>query len=200
MSLEQLQPLIGHYGYAGIILLLMFGIIGLPIPDETLLTLVGYFVFRGTLQPIPSFCSAFIGTSCGISASFAIGRFGGRRFVRRFGRRLHITPERMSRVRAWFKRHGRWSLPLGYFVPGVRHLIAIIAGSSGLEIPTFAFFAYVGAFVWSGVFITAGYYLGEGWAIFPVIMRRTAIGLFIIVLLGLMIYWALRRRQEREKS
>jgi len=200
MSLEQLQPLIAHYGYVGIFLFLMLGIIGLPIPDETLLTLVGYLVFKGTLEPIPSFSSAFVGTACGITTSYAIGRFGGRRFLRRFGRRLHIAPDRVSRVRTWFQRRGRWSLTLGYFIPGVRHLIAIIAGSSGLEIPAFALFAYAGALIWSGVFITAGYYLGEEWAIFPEMIRRIAIGLFIFALLGLVMYLALRRRRVADKS
>jgi membrane protein DedA with SNARE-associated domain len=200
MPLEQLHLLIAHYGYAAIFLLLMLGIVGLPVPDETVLTLVGYLVFKGDLQPIPSFCCAFVGTACGISASYAIGRLGGRRFLRRFGPWIHISPKRMDRVRKWFRRRGRWSLTVGYFVPGVRHLIAIVAGSSGLEIPAFALSAYAGAFVWSGIFITAGYYLGEEWEIFPEMMRRIAIGAFVCALLALAAYWAVFRRRAPGKS
>ena len=160
---EQLPQWISHYGYIAIFTLLMLGIVGVPIPDETLLTLVGYLVLNGELQFVPAVASAFAGSVCGISFSYLIGVYGGGFIVRKYGLMLGITDTRRERIHRWFDHAGKWSLVLGYFVPGVRHIIAIIAGTSGLRWPLFMLFAYSGAFIWSAGFITAGYFIGKKW-------------------------------------
>ncbi|MET0515741.1 MAG: DedA family protein, partial [Nitrospiraceae bacterium] len=72
---------ITRYGYAGIFLLLMLGIFGLPVPDEALLTFVGYLSFKGELALLPSLASAFLGSATGISLSYGIGRVAGSQVV-----------------------------------------------------------------------------------------------------------------------
>ena len=181
MEFAELGYWIAHYGYAAIFVLLALGIIGLPIPDETLLTLTGYLVFKGSLDPGLSYVSALSGSICGISVSFALGRFGGAALVRRFGSWLHLSKERLARAHDWFEGRGHWTLTLGYFVPGFRHIVAIIAGSSRMRTSQFALFAYAGAAIWSATFILAGYYLGEEWRAFPGMMHRAAIILFVAV-------------------
>ena len=197
MPIEHFIRLIASYGDPAIFFLLAIGIVGLPVPDETLLTLTGYLIFKGTLHFVPSFFCAFFGTVSGISLSYAIGRVGGARLLMKYGARLHLTQERMDRVHAWFRRWGRWSLTVGYFVPGVRHVTAIVAGSSRLEFGTFAFFAYLGAFFWAGVFICAGYYLGDGWDAFPEMMRRIAISLFVLAVVISAVFLFIRSRRAR---
>lgn len=200
MPIEQLMPWISSYGYPALFLLLVLGIVGLPVPDETLLTLTGYLIFKGTLHFLPSYVCAFFGTICGISLSYCIGRFGGVRMLMKYGGRLHVTQERIDRVHSWFSRWGHWSLTVGYFVPGVRHVIAIVAGSSRLELRIFSLFAFSGAFVWAGVFICAGYYLGEGWETFPETMSRWAIVIFGATVVALVVFWVLRRLRKKESS
>jgi len=185
---------LSNYGYAAIYVLLMLGIVGLPVPDETLLTLIGYLIFEGSLAVVPSFLCAFAGTVSGITVSYCIGRFGGVALVERFGRRFRIKPEGVERVHSWFRRWGHWSLTIGYFVPGVRHVIAIVAGSSRLELSIFALYAYGGAFFWTALFIFAGYTLGEGWKAFPEMMTQIALWLAVIALAGAAAWWLLRRR------
>jgi len=197
MPIEQLMPWIARCGYPAIFLLLVLGIVGLPVPDETLLTLTGYLIFRGTLQFLPSYVCAFLGTSCGITLSYCIGRFGGVRVIMKYGARFHVTQERLDRVHLWFSKWGHWSLTVGYFVPGIRHVIAIVAGSSRLEPRIFSLFAFSGAFVWAGVFICAGYYLGEGWEAFPDMMSNWAIVIFGVILLSLAAFWLWRRRRKK---
>ena len=58
---------------------------------------------------------------------------------------------------------GHWALTFGYFIPGVRHFTAYAAGMSELEAPQFALFAYSGAVLWVGTFLSLGYFLGERW-------------------------------------
>jgi len=152
---------ITQHGYAGIFSLLVFGIVGLPVPDEWLLTFSGYLVFKHTLRFLPTFLAAFLGSACGITVSYTLGRIFDTYVLVKYGRLLHITPQRLARVHYWFERRGRWTLLVGYFIPGVRHLTGYVAGVSELSFANFALFAYTGAFCWAATFITLGYVLGE---------------------------------------
>ena len=55
----------------------------------------------------------------------------------------------------WFRCFGRWLLAFGYFIPGVRHVTALAAGSA-LDYETFARYAYPGAVLWSCTFVALG--------------------------------------------
>lgn len=154
---------ISHYGYLGIASLLTLGIVGLPVPDETLLTLVGYLASKGDLHIVPAVAASACGSMLGISLSYLLGRTGGVYLVKRYGPFLHLTEERLEKAHAWFGRTGKWSLVLGYFVPGVRHLTAYVVGTTKLRYPLFALFAYSGAILWSGTFISIGYFFGKEW-------------------------------------
>jgi membrane protein DedA with SNARE-associated domain len=183
--------LVSRHGYVGLFFLLMFGIVGIPVPDELLLTFAGSLVYRGRLELVPTMLTAFFGSCCGITLSYAIGRLGGFLVLRRFGRYLHLGPDRIDKVHAFFERRGRWALTFGYFFAGVRHVTALIAGSSKLEPHAFAIFAYSGAALWSASFILFGYLLGEQWAAASEQARRVllfaTIGLGAVVLVVLIV-------------
>lgn len=152
------------YAYAGIFSLLVLGIVGLPVPDETLLTFSGYLIYKGQLHFVPTLFAAFLGSICGITLSYGLGFIVGVTVINKFGSFIQLTPDNLARVHSWFDRFGKWTLMIGYFIPGVRHLTAVVAGTSKLRWPVFALFAYSGGFLWSVIFITLGYFLGEKWA------------------------------------
>jgi membrane protein DedA with SNARE-associated domain len=160
---QQVLAWITQYGYVAIFSLLVLGIVGLPVPDETLLTFTGYLVFRGHLSLHLAFLSGFAGSACGITLSYVLGRTFGLTLIHRYGRYLRITEHHVEKAHSWFRRAGHWSLTFGYFIPGVRHFTAYAAGMSELEYPPFALFAYAGAALWAGTFIALGYLLGERW-------------------------------------
>ncbi len=175
----------------------MFGIIGLPIPDETLMTFSGYLVFKGQLHIAPTIASAFLGSICGITVSYLLGRSGGYALILRYGHWVHITPERIDRVHEWLEHRGRWGLFFGYFVPGVRHLTALVAGTSRIRYSVFATYAYSGGLVWSTAFIAAGFFLGKGWLEASTEIRRwSLIGVALVGTL-LLVYYLLRRKTHR---
>jgi membrane protein DedA with SNARE-associated domain len=191
---------ISQHGYAGIFSLLIFGIVGLPVPDEWLLTFSGYLVFKRTLLFVPTFGAAFFGSACGITVSYTLGHILDTYVLVKYGSYIHITPERLGRVHSWFERRGRWTLLVGYFIPGVRHLTGYVAGASELSFSNFALFAYTGAFCWALVFITLGYYLGEEWNRVVESLddsRILMIGLAAVVALAWFGYAYLRRRSSK---
>lgn len=192
---ESVLGWVAHYGYVGIFGLLMLGIVGLPIPDETLLMFTGYLIFKHELEPLPAFAAGFLGSICGITVSYALGRMLGLYLVTRLGHFLHIEPEALEQVRAWYERKGKYGLVISYFIPGIRHLAAYVAGSSRLSLPVFATFAYLGGLLWSGSFISIGYVLGDEWRQMSVSLHRyLLIGAGVITVVIAIGFILMRRR------
>ncbi len=190
---------VSHYGYPALFLLLLLGIVGLPMPDETLLAFAGYLVSRGVLRLAPTVAASFLGSVCGISLSYGLGRTLGSYLITKYGRWLHISTDRVDGAHRWFERFGRWTLAFGYFVPGVRHMTAFVAGMSKLELPVFAVFAYAGGFAWTLIFISAGYFLHEKWARGSALIHdKIAIGIGVIAVVALAYLLARRIHSMRK--
>jgi membrane protein DedA with SNARE-associated domain len=160
---EQVLHWITQYGYIAIYLCLVFGIVGLPIPDETMMTFSGYLVYTGTLSLPLTLMTALAGSISGITISYALGRFLGMTVVHKYGKYFRLDEAHIAKAHAWFDRIGHWALTVGYFIPGVRHFTAYAAGISELSPRTFAIYAYMGSLLWVSTFISLGYFLGERW-------------------------------------
>jgi membrane protein DedA with SNARE-associated domain len=155
---------IALHGYGVIYAVLALGIIGLPVPDELILAYIGHLIYKGSLRPTPAFAAAFLGSISGMTLNYGLGRIFGPYLIGKFGRFMHLTPDKMDRMHDWYEHSGKWALFLGYFLPGLRHVSAVVAGTSKMHIGEFAFFAYSGGLAWSIVFIGIGFYLQENWA------------------------------------
>lgn len=194
--METVLDWILRYGYAGLFALLMFGIAGLPIPDETLLMFSGYLISKGRLNPMLSFAFSFAGSVSGISISYALGRFVGQPVLFRYGRFVGITPRHLERVRLWYKRRGEWVLMLGYYIPGVRHFTALVAGMSRLDYRVFALFAYCGAAIWVATFLIIGYVVGENWQVALSLVHRYTFALCAALVAIVAVVWWIRKRRR----
>jgi membrane protein DedA with SNARE-associated domain len=138
----------------------VFGIFGLPIPDELLLTVAGALVASGRLNVSSTVGAAIAGCLTGITLSYLLGRWVGLPVLHaRFQRHQDV----IERAQQWFRRFGGWLLTFGYFLPGVRHVTAIAAGSGCLDYPRFAAYAYSGGVLWCTVFLSLGYFAGDRW-------------------------------------
>lgn len=190
---SQILAWITEYGYLAIFVLLIFGIVGLPIPDETLLTFTGYLIYRRELSMPLAFAAAVAGSASGMTISYALGRSFGLALLHRFGKHVHLTPERLARAHAWFERIGHWALTVGYFIPGVRHLTAYAAGMTEVAPHQFALFAYSGTVLWVTAFLSLGYFLGERWKVVELHVERYLVGLSIALAVLLGGYWIWRK-------
>ncbi len=188
---------LSHYGYLGLFALLMFGIIGVPVPEESLLAFAGVMVYHGRLELVPTLLAAFLGSSVGITVSYTLGRGVGRLLTRRLGRAIRVTPEQMQRVEAWFERSGHWALLWGYFLPGIRHLTAVTAGATRLRYLDFAVFAYAGALLWSFTFVSLGVLAGGRWARVSAQVHENLLIASGIVVAALLVALVLRRLLRR---
>lgn len=192
---------LSQFGYIGLFAALVFGIAGLPIPDETLLVFFGYLVSRGKMHPALTWLTALAGSMGGISLSYTIGRVVGYRFVHRYGRYVHLTDERLRQIQQWFDRIGHWLLTIGYFLPGIRHFTALVAGMSEMKFRSFALFAYPGAVLWITSFLALGYFLGDQWEVVfnHLHQQMTLITIILSVVAVAVWYWKKRRKQKSDR-
>lgn len=151
------------YGSLVIFGFLATGIIGLPLPQETLMIASGILMQQGNLYIAPTILVSYAGAICGITISYLIGAKAGYYFIKKFGSRFGLTDEKMEKMHNWFERYGKWTLFFGYFIPGIRHFTGLFAGLGRLKYYEFAIFAYSGAIIWATIFLGVGYFFGQYW-------------------------------------
>jgi len=195
--MHHVDQFLASYGYFAVFSLLMLGIVGPLIPDETILVLAGIAIHRGQMNPLLTFLVATAGSLCGITLSYVLGRTG-------VVYALHHVPvlERhvakyLPKAHQWFERFGKWTLFFGYFLAGIRHFTALVAGTSELPPHTFALYAYPGGALWVACFLTIGYYLGEGWETEAQHIDRILLLVAALLAVAAFIWWRLRKRSGK---
>ncbi len=194
--MHSLLPQIVQYSYWGIFFSMALGILGLPIPDETLMVFVGFLIFQGKLNYVLAIVIAFTGTLCGITVSYFIGRLSNRFILEKYSGKIHINPEHFQNVEEFYRKYGKSALLIGYFIPGVRHLTAILAGIS-MSYRIFAVWAYLGALLWTIVFINLGYFLGNSWHRFAHYSYKFIIPVAAIALVVTIIVMYLKQNKNK---
>ncbi|OYD07701.1 DedA family protein [Paludifilum halophilum] len=188
---QTVLDLLSQYGYLGIFFFLVMGIAGLPLPDEIMMTFIGYLSSVGYLNLSFTFISALAGSAGGISISYFLGCQLGYPFLKRYGNKFFITRRRLRMAQLLFRKYGNWVLFFGYFIPGVRHVTAYMAGISKMGWGRFAVYAYFGAFTWCATFIGLGFLLGSHWEkLFEVLHHYGRI--VVLVLLPVIALWITR--------
>lgn len=194
--MHHVDQFLASYGYFALFGLLMLGIVGPLIPDETILVFAGIAVHRGQLHPVAAVCVAIAGSLCGITMSYTLGRTGVVYALKRIPLLQRHIGSHLPEAQRWFERFGKWTLFFGYFVAGVRHFTALVAGTSGLRPETFALYAYPGGCLWVACFLAMGYYLGEGWEHMAGRLDSIALILAALICAAAVVWWLLKRKKS----
>ncbi|QLH43861.1 MAG: DedA family protein [Coxiellaceae bacterium] len=157
----RILELIAQYGDIAIFILFALGIIALPMSDDLILMIIGILIAKQHLALVPTLIACIGGSVVGMTVNYILGRTTGYYLLHRFGPSFGITVSKIQRAEQWFVRIGKWSLLIGYYLPGVRHLTGYIAGTARLHWATFASISYVGAIIWVCLFVALGYYFGQ---------------------------------------
>ncbi|WP_243525643.1 DedA family protein [Bacillus pseudomycoides] len=193
---QHIGELIAHYGYFGIIIALAGGIVGLPIPDEFLLTFVGYNISKGIMSAAAAFLSGMAGAILGITLSYILGLRLGLPVLKKYGPKIRIKEKQIEKTHVLFEKYGPFLLMIGYFIPGVRHLTAYFAGMSNLTFWRFCLYAYGGALIWISIFIGLGWKLGENWRFVEYSLQHYGMWILIISVAVVLIVWLYIRKKK----
>jgi membrane protein DedA with SNARE-associated domain len=204
VTLPPLTPLLEQHGYWAIALLVFVESFGVPAPGQTAIIFGAAVAARGHLNIFGVAVIAFFAAVTGDSLGYIIGRVGGHRLILRFGRYIRLTPVRLARAEAFMARHGPKVVTIARFIDGLRQLNGVIAGAMEMPWHRFLLFNSIGAFLWVGIWSTAGYLAGDNLpAILETIHRYQWYAVAVLVLLVgayVLFHISRRRRHAREES
>jgi membrane protein DedA with SNARE-associated domain len=198
--LASVAPFLDRYGYWAIAGLLLLENIGVPVvPGEFALIAGAIYAGTGRLNVfgvgVLGIAACFVGAEIG----YAIGRFGGRALVLRYGRYVLVREHHLARAEQVIGRYGGAVVVLARFIVGLRELNGIIAGISGMPARRFLIFNAIGAVVWTAVWVSAGYLAGDHiGAIYRDVQRYSLIALIALaVAAAVFVVRAVFRRRRR---
>jgi membrane protein DedA with SNARE-associated domain len=196
---SDLHQFVGHWGYAAIFVVVVLGNVGLPVPEETILALAGYLVWRGKLRLSLVLVVGIVSAVVGDNIGYWLGRRYGQTALPRYARWVLGHPERLETMKAFVARRGPLAVFVARFVPGVRFTAGPLAGALGLRFSSFLLANVAGAVVYVPVVVGAGLAVGYGFGAYVEQMRyvvgeveRTVL---LLVLLGILALVALRITQ-----
>lgn len=193
IGLTRVLAWIASYGYVGLAVGVFLESAGVPVPGETALLGAAFGAAHGALSLPLVILVAAVASILGDNVGFAVGRRLGRTWLERHGRRLWITPERFAHVDRFFDRFGPGAVAVARFVPGVRVLGALAAGTSRMRWTVFLVYNVLGAVVWATVVALAGYAVGRGYAGASAWLGRAGLVLAVVVPAALVAAWLVRR-------
>ncbi len=159
--LNSLAGPLDHFGYWAILLFVMIEDFGVPVPGETILIAAAVYAGAGRLNVLAVGVAGFVAAVIGDNIGFAIGHYGGRALVLRWGRYVRLTEERLDKAEAFFQRHGAWIITVARFIEVLRQANGIFAGTTGLRWRRFLAFNALGAVLWVGTWVSLGYLAGS---------------------------------------
>src|SRR5215210_1163933 len=153
---------LAEYSFAIILLAIMVEELGIPmpIPTDVLIVFAGAEVGRSVPQLGLFLVIITLASAVGASGLYAIVRRGGRPLVERFGRYVHLGPERLARAENLLTRGGWGGIALGRAIPGVRYATVIACGLLKVPFPRYVTAHIAGSSVYIAVFLALGAIFG----------------------------------------
>ncbi len=198
--MPDLTPLVSQWGYAAIFLIVVLGNVGLPVPEETVLTVSGYLVWQGRLGFVPVLAVGLVSAVLGDNAAYWLGRRYGRAFIARL---VKVEAGRVERIEGFVRRYGMLAVFVARFVAGLRFMAGPLAGSTGLSPIRFFVANLMGAAIYVPVAVGAGYAVGYGLGDRLEQLRRLGGDAETALLVGLVValaVWLSLRLRARRKS
>lgn len=180
--------LVSTYGYAAVALIIVLEGLGAPVPGETALVTAASVAAAGHLSLIGVIATATLAATAGGSGGYAIGRFGGPTVVRRYGRWIRLTPERLDRGRRFFDERGAQTVFIARFVAFLRIIVGLLAGLTCMPFWRFFLFNALGGLVWSTVFGALGYAFGENLPRLHHYVGQISLALTVLLALAIGLY------------
>lgn len=150
-------------GYLGLALVLIAENLFPPIPSEAILPLAGFFVGQGRFGFLGALVASTLGSVVGALLLYAMGRYGGRPLVLRYGSWLRVGPAELDRAEGWFARYGDMIVLWARMVPLARSVVSLPAGIAHMPLLRFTVLTTLGSAAWNALLIGSGWALGANW-------------------------------------
>ncbi|MEO5634709.1 DedA family protein [Gaiella sp.] len=208
---DAITTAIGNYGLYAVFLLMLIDAV-LPAASEvvmvyggaiasgaiagTSVNLFGYTFEPGLQAYLAIAIAGTVGYLIGAVFGWEIGRRGGRPYLEKHGRWLHLDHEKLERAEAWFLRWDDWAVFLGRLTPVIRSFVSVPAGMFEAPFKRYTVLTLLGSAIWSFVFAGIGWAAGANWESFHHAFRYADIAVGVIIV-GAVAWLGWRFKQKR---
>lgn len=175
--------------YPGVFLLMVLESMVFPVPSEAVMPFAGFLIVDGQFTFTGVIIASTLGSIVGSLLSYAMGYYGGKPFISRFGKYLLLDAHDLEITERFFAKRGELTIFISRFVPVIRHLISIPAGLGKMNLWKFSIYTILGAGLWNSFLTYVGFKLKENWQ--EVMVYSHTIDIVVVAVLGLaFLYYA----------
>lgn len=192
---------ISFTGYIGIAVLMMFESMIAPVPSEAVMPFAGFLINEGRFSWFGVTMASTSGTISGSLLSYYMGKYGGRPFIKKFGKYLLLDEHHLDLTEKFFNKYGDKAIFISRFIPIVRHLISIPAGVGNMNVAKFVVYTAVGGTIWNMFLAYVGFKLKEHWELIHEYDKYVdLVALFGLSVFAAYLFYKLYKSAKRKKD
>ena len=179
-----------NFGYLGMFLGMVLEAVIIVIPSEAILATGGILASQGIFSFFGAFLTGLLGSVFCAIVIYFMGYFGGRPFIRKFGKYFFMKEEDLEKSDSWFFKYGMFGALIGRNFPIIRTLISLPIGIMRMSFFKFLLFTIIGSIPWTFLFVWLGYTLGNGWIYVnaKITWLKIPIKILLVILVVLYLY------------
>lgn len=174
---------IGHYKLLAIYLTMVLESTCIPIPSEVVMPYSGYLAATGKLSMFSITLVAALANLSGSWLAYAVGKYGGRLFIEKYGRFFFVAKKHLAKAELWFDKKGEITVFISRMLPGIRSFISLPAGIAEMNFAKFSIYSFLGALPWNFALAYLGYVFTNRWNDLQYFLHQTN----LIILAGLVL-------------
>lgn len=181
--------LINKYGYIGMFISMVLEAVIIVIPSEAILATGGILASKKIFTFWNAFFVGLLGSVFCAIVIYFIGYFGGRPFIKKYGKYFFMKDEDLDKSDSWFNKYGMIGALIGRNFPIIRTLISLPIGIMRLSFTKFLIYTTIGSIPWTFIFVYVGYTLGNSWTIMNKYTSKLKVPIRILIILLMVTYF-----------
>ncbi|MDR4889399.1 VTT domain-containing protein [Fredinandcohnia sp. QZ13] len=199
MQINEVVSIIQEHGYLGLYLWLWVGAFVIPIPNEVIVSTIGFFAAEDVFVPWKIFFVTYFGILAAVTTSYVLGRFAGNAMVFLMNKQNKMR-RKVERALLIIEKYNTFALAFCYFLPGFRVLFPFLFGFSKFSFLKFALTLYTTIFIWVSIVFSVGYFAGEEFIEAFIKYYDIFVGVAVTALMLYVLIKIRRRRKLRKFS
>ncbi len=180
--------LISNYGYLGMFLGMVLEAVIIIIPSEAILATGGILASQKIFTLPGAFLTGLLGSVFCAIIIYYMGYFGGKAFVKKYGKYFFMKEEDIEKSDSWYQKYGLLAALIGRNFPIIRTLISLPIGIMRLSFTKFLLYTIIGSIPWTFAFVYFGYTLGNNWTIINEYVQKLKVPIKILIALLIVSY------------
>lgn len=193
-----LEHAISQYGIFAVFLAMLLESACIPLPSELIMPFAGFEAWAGHIPFWDAVIAGVAGNLAGSLIAYAIGKWGGRPLLARYGHYILFSEKHFQSAEHWFAKYGSITVLLGRILPAIRTFISLPAGIAKMNLPRFIIFTIIGCIPWVYILTVVGYQFGKNWSVIEShshLITDVFAAALIFIIIG---YWVKNRPQTKK--